>query len=64
MPCAICKGIGWVCENHPDKAWDKQLGCECGAGMPCRCNKKREPGIDESDIPEVLTDERDTKPPH
>lgn len=31
-PCPICHGIRWVCENHPDKAWDKKLGCECGAG--------------------------------
>jgi hypothetical protein len=25
--------MGWVCENHPDRAWDKEMGCECGAGM-------------------------------
>jgi hypothetical protein len=41
--CPICFGIGWVCENHPDKAWDKELGCECGAGMPCECNDGDEP---------------------
>jgi hypothetical protein len=36
--CPICQGTLWVCENHPDKAWDMPDGCECGAGMPCRCN--------------------------
>ena len=38
MTCPICNGGLWVCENHPDKAWDTQGGCECGAGMPCKCN--------------------------
>ena len=36
VECPICGGEGWVCENHPDKAWDTN-GCECGAGQPCRC---------------------------
>jgi hypothetical protein len=36
--CPICFGIGWVCENHPDRAWHEALGCQCGAGMPCQCN--------------------------
>jgi hypothetical protein len=31
--CPICLGVGCVCENHPDLPWDKELGCECGAGM-------------------------------
>ena len=35
--CPICFGIGWVCENHPNRAWDEQKGCQCGAGMPCQC---------------------------
>jgi hypothetical protein len=39
--CPICFGIGWVCENHPDKPWDKELGRECGAGVPCECNRAR-----------------------
>jgi hypothetical protein len=41
MVCEHCAGTGWVCENHPDRPWDKNLrnGCECGAGEPCaRCN--------------------------
>jgi hypothetical protein len=42
--CPICHGIGWVCENHPEKAWDKE-GCTCGAGMPCKCNSGEEPDI-------------------
>ena len=36
--CDICCGVRWVCENHPDQAWDPN-GCECGAGDPCpKCN--------------------------
>ena len=35
--CCICFGLGWVCENHPQRAWDEELGCQCGAGMPCEC---------------------------
>ena len=31
--CPIGFGIGWVCENHPDRAWHEELGCMCGAGM-------------------------------
>ena len=34
--CANCAGTGWVCENHPDRSWPQM--CDCGAGMPCRCN--------------------------
>jgi hypothetical protein len=41
--CPICFGIGWVCENHPDRAWDNDIGCECGAGMPCDCNDEELP---------------------
>jgi hypothetical protein len=43
--CTICHGIGWVCENHPEKAWDKEIGCDCGAGVPCKCNSGEEPDI-------------------
>jgi hypothetical protein len=42
MPrCSRCEDLGWVCENHPERPWNKALpnGCECGAGMPCpACN--------------------------
>ena len=55
--CPICFGIGWVCENHPDKPWDKELGCECGAGVPCECNRAGEPGVDEPDISQVIVGE-------
>lgn len=44
--CPICRGLGWVCENHPYLAWTKdRRGCQCGAGMPCACNGA---GIDQS----------------
>jgi hypothetical protein len=52
--CPVCFGIGWVCENHPDRAWDAELGCTCGAGMPCKCN-----GGEEPDISQVIIEEKD-----
>jgi hypothetical protein len=37
--CEICKGTGWVCENHTDTPWGEGEGeCDCGAGSPCTCN--------------------------
>jgi hypothetical protein len=42
MPkCPTCQDVGWVCEKHPDRPWDKNVpgGCTCDAGMPCPvCN--------------------------
>jgi hypothetical protein len=35
--CKVCLGVGWVCESHPQRAWTEELGCQCGAGMPCEC---------------------------
>lgn len=46
MTCPHCQDTGWVCEAHPDKAFDSGLGgfaatdnaCDCGAaGMTCDC---------------------------
>lgn len=58
--CKICCGIGWVCENHPDRAWDAELGCMCGAGMPCECNRAGEGGVDEPDVSKVI-EEKDIR---
>jgi hypothetical protein len=34
----ICRGLGWVCENYPDRPWTDDInGCQYGAGMPCEC---------------------------
>jgi ATP-dependent Clp protease adapter protein ClpS len=35
--CSCCAATGWVCEEHPDRAWKD---CDCrGTGMPCPiCN--------------------------
>src|SRR3978361_1648054 len=41
--CHRCLGVGWVCENHIDKPWDDDLGCICGAGLPCECNIGEDP---------------------
>jgi hypothetical protein len=53
--CPVCLGIGWVCENHPDKPWDDEIGCTCGAGTPCSCNSAE--GHEEPDITQVIIDE-------
>ena len=50
--CLICRGIGWVCEKHPEKPWDPELGCVCGAGAPCKCNETD--GVDEPDVSQVI----------
>lgn len=41
--CTICKGEGWVCENHDATPWDGGHGCCGGAGMPCICNPMSDP---------------------
>jgi hypothetical protein len=38
--CEVCAGEGWVCEDHPDKAWKVGDGCCGAAGDPCKCNSK------------------------
>jgi len=61
--CPICHGRGWVCENHPHLAWtEKPTGCQCGAGMPCECQKSKDvdEGIVTPDIGAVIS--RDERP--
>jgi hypothetical protein len=38
--------------RHPDRAWCEELGCQCGAGMPCGC--VRADGLEEPDVSRVL----------
>jgi hypothetical protein len=57
--CKFCFGLGWVCENHPEKAWDDELGCTCGAGMPCHCNDSDPP-----DTSRVIFDEEENPTRH
>lgn len=59
--CPKCAGIGWVCENHPSLPWHEDLGCVCGAGMPCECNRAGEAGIDEPDTSQLISDKHVTK---
>jgi hypothetical protein len=58
--CRICKGIGWVCENCPDQPWSDRIGCTCGAGMMCNCQRKNREIVEaiEPDASQV----RDEKP--
>ena len=51
-------GIGWVCENHPDRAWHDELGRTYGAGEPCECNRADEPDVSEVTIEENRPDTR------
>jgi hypothetical protein len=51
--CPICLSLGWVCENHTDLAWDEEKGCQCGAGMPCEC--QRADDIEQPDVDKVLS---------
>jgi hypothetical protein len=44
-----------VCENHPDKPWDTDLGCVCGAGMPCNCNETD--CVDQPDVSQVIIED-------
>jgi Protein of unknown function (DUF2934) len=39
--CPVCFGIGGL-RSHSDRAWHEELGCMCGAGMPCKCNSGEE----------------------
>jgi hypothetical protein len=60
--CPNCKGLGWVCENHPRQPWSDKLGCTCGAGMLCRCQRKDKnvtEGVEAPDVSHVLSE----KPP-
>jgi hypothetical protein len=50
--CPICLGLGWVCENHPNRAWDNKEGCQCGAGMPCEC--QRTSSLEQPDVSQIL----------
>jgi hypothetical protein len=56
--CSICFGLGFVCENHPDRAWSEELGCQCGAGEPCECNRSPDinAGIEEPDASHIIPD--------
>ena len=53
--CPICQDIGWVCESHPDKAYDDELGCICGEGMPCECNDSDPPDTSHVIVIEEVT---------
>jgi len=54
--CKICFGVGWVCENHPERAWSQRLGCQCGAAMPCACQGDLETD-EEAVIVEIVCEE-------
>lgn len=40
--CSVCKGCGWVCEEHQthpsDVTYAGPGACGAGPGLPCECN--------------------------
>lgn len=56
--CPICFGIGFVCQNNPDRVWSEELRCQCGAGDPCACNSSPDidAGIEEPDVSHIIED--------
>jgi ATP-dependent DNA ligase len=32
-----------VCERHPERPYDAEIGCTCGYGAPCECNDSDPP---------------------
>jgi hypothetical protein len=34
--CKVCLGIGWVCENHPNRAWTEDLDVSAEPECPAR----------------------------
>ncbi|SHH20212.1 hypothetical protein SAMN05443248_4046 [Bradyrhizobium erythrophlei] len=59
VKCSLCEDCGWVCESHPDKPWEGEHACTCGAaGAPCpRCNA----GDDDPRMPKGFKTEFDKK---
>jgi hypothetical protein len=35
-------------------AWSDEFGCQCGAGMPCECNRAE--GHEEPDVSQVIVE--------
>ena len=36
--CSVCEGERWLCQRHPEKAYNAS-GCRCAVGLPCpACN--------------------------
>ena len=59
VKCSLCEDCGWVCESHPNKPWEGEHACTCGAaGAPCpRCNA----GDDDPRMPKGFKTEFDKK---
>ena len=57
--CEVCLGIGWVCENHPNRAFSAECGCQCGAGMPCECVRAH--GLEQPDQGQAIQESLDQR---
>ena len=56
IDCAICHDEGWVCEEHPDRAWGEVKGCGGGAGIRCACDTSDPPFVDFSEVYATVDD--------
>jgi hypothetical protein len=45
--------------GHPRRAWSEELGCQCGAGMPCEC--QRAGGLQEAYVSKVIDQPSENK---
>lgn len=37
LMCLVCRGSGWLCDEHPTLPWDHDDECD-GVGIACNCN--------------------------
>ena len=50
--CKVCLGVGWVCENHRQRAWTEELGYS--VALECRVNAFALTGLEEPDVSQAL----------
>jgi hypothetical protein len=36
LVCSVCRGSGWLCDEHPTQPWEHG-DCD-GVGVACTCN--------------------------
>jgi hypothetical protein len=40
LVCGVCRGSGWLCDEHPTQPWEH--GDSDGVGVACACNASAE----------------------
>src|SRR6266404_5670657 len=41
MKCTLCEDCGWVCESRPDRPWEGEHACSCGAVSALQRDRRR-----------------------